>query len=744
MILTCVVTVACNSVVLVYLEDYDGYSPKTQVYNPDEPLPTPKRDGYVFGGWYTDSELTKLFAEGTKMESNFHLYAKWTPKSNDNVTDSSIEITFVYCDGVTANKVVKGTAGLPFSSVLSSVSTPSRKDYRFDGWWTAETGGEQMLSSTLLTKSIPVYAHWTYTGGSQGGGGDDTPHTTHDFGDSYFMYVKCSNATCDVYGRNEGSRNYDNMFNFTTAKGNEAKSSLTKCQNYLKSGGNVDGFLSLHEELEQELNYVDEQYYWASLYGNVNENFNYYSIDQVYNDLFEGFCKLCEAIDETYGEDFWNKYDGDKEDCLELARLYGDNSNSSEADGILSQYETEMKYNNPNMTTINNLYGQFVAVNNNVAKAAGYNNYMDYAYEAIYNREYKPSQVASMRQYIKQYIAPLLTAIANKMDGMQKYDSKYGYYYEFEKEVDEEFYSALIEASMFESTTSSYYKASQTGTNLIGEYFTYLSSKTAGKKEINFYSAVNDLFKNGNYFTGTGEGAYTMWIPYTAQMPVVYFEASTDYDYGYDTAFTFVHEFGHYYENIYNGGLELSYDHDETHSQGDEMLFLAWLRNNLPTGVSDGFTAVELDQLFDMLSNIVMSYAVDELEQAAYTGTYNGREITGNYGDLFNEILSYYIPDLVQDGWLNTDYWAYVVFDSAAYYISYSVSALPAVELYAVACTQGLNTARDMYFKLFTFSEDQQVMEDYSYINVLNYCGLGNPFEQDLYKVIADFVGKLY
>ncbi|MCH5152867.1 MAG: InlB B-repeat-containing protein [Clostridiales bacterium] len=80
MILTCIAMVACQSTVLVYLENYDGKMTKTIVYDPSNPLPIPEREGYVFGGWYTDRDLTTPFVNGTKMDSNFHVYAKWTAK----------------------------------------------------------------------------------------------------------------------------------------------------------------------------------------------------------------------------------------------------------------------------------------------------------------------------------------------------------------------------------------------------------------------------------------------------------------------------------------------------------------------------------------------------------------------------------------------------------------------------------------------------------------------------------------
>lgn len=44
-----------------------------EILMPDEPT----KDGYVFGGWYTDSGLTEAYEGTTMPANNFTLYAKW-------------------------------------------------------------------------------------------------------------------------------------------------------------------------------------------------------------------------------------------------------------------------------------------------------------------------------------------------------------------------------------------------------------------------------------------------------------------------------------------------------------------------------------------------------------------------------------------------------------------------------------------------------------------------------------------
>ncbi len=51
-------------------------------------------------------------------------------------------------------------------SKLDSLPTPTRSgSYRFDGWYTAATGGTEVTTDTVFASDSTIYAHWTYTGG---------------------------------------------------------------------------------------------------------------------------------------------------------------------------------------------------------------------------------------------------------------------------------------------------------------------------------------------------------------------------------------------------------------------------------------------------------------------------------------------------------------------------------------------------------------------------------------------------
>ena len=48
--------------------------------------------------------------------------------------------------------------------------------YSFDGWYTEKNGGTKITTATLFDKDTTVYAHWTYTGSTGGGGGGVTTY----------------------------------------------------------------------------------------------------------------------------------------------------------------------------------------------------------------------------------------------------------------------------------------------------------------------------------------------------------------------------------------------------------------------------------------------------------------------------------------------------------------------------------------------------------------------------------------
>ena len=95
-------------------------------------------------------------------------------------THTYVEITEPTCVAFDANGGVVNPTGAitDIFGRLTSLPTPTRSgSYRFDGWYTAAEGGTRVTTETEFTEDATIYAHWSYNGGSVGGGGGITRYT---------------------------------------------------------------------------------------------------------------------------------------------------------------------------------------------------------------------------------------------------------------------------------------------------------------------------------------------------------------------------------------------------------------------------------------------------------------------------------------------------------------------------------------------------------------------------------------
>ena len=77
------------------------------------------------------------------------------------------------------NALSPGTLTTGPDGKLSVLSIPTRSgSYRFDGWYTAASGGTQVTTSTVFSVNTTIYAHWTYTGSDDNGGGSSSGGST--------------------------------------------------------------------------------------------------------------------------------------------------------------------------------------------------------------------------------------------------------------------------------------------------------------------------------------------------------------------------------------------------------------------------------------------------------------------------------------------------------------------------------------------------------------------------------------
>lgn len=130
----------CDSIMVYYGETYGV-------------LPKPTRAGYDFEGWHLIHIDGPVIHDNDEVTTNsdHSLQAGWNAK---NYT-----ITF----NANGGKVDAAPVTVTFDSAIGTLPTPTRPNYKFDGWYTAATGGNKYTSNIKynIADNTTFYAHWT-------------------------------------------------------------------------------------------------------------------------------------------------------------------------------------------------------------------------------------------------------------------------------------------------------------------------------------------------------------------------------------------------------------------------------------------------------------------------------------------------------------------------------------------------------------------------------------------------------
>ena len=138
-------------------ENVDGVensNPATYTYGTAVTLADLIRDGYTFGGWFTDSS----YSDGSKVSEitatdieDKIFYAKWTAN------------TYTVAFNATGGTVDTGSKAVTYDGTYDGLPMPTLKGHTFKGWYTDVDGGEQVTASTKvqITADQTLYARWT-------------------------------------------------------------------------------------------------------------------------------------------------------------------------------------------------------------------------------------------------------------------------------------------------------------------------------------------------------------------------------------------------------------------------------------------------------------------------------------------------------------------------------------------------------------------------------------------------------
>lgn len=122
-------------------------------------LPQPARVGYEFAGWYTaETNGTEVKADTVVNSTENHtLYAHWDAKE--------VTVTFNAMGGSVTNSTKEVTVGQTYGTLPTPThgSGDDHAGQTFRGWYTAEFGGTEVKSTTVVPATdggITLYAHW--------------------------------------------------------------------------------------------------------------------------------------------------------------------------------------------------------------------------------------------------------------------------------------------------------------------------------------------------------------------------------------------------------------------------------------------------------------------------------------------------------------------------------------------------------------------------------------------------------
>jgi len=114
-------------------------------------LPAPTRADHEFDGWYMDVVgVREKVTETYVYREDVTLYAHWVYNSVHHT------ITFDANGGTVDPPTEETDAG----GILQDLPIPERDGYAFNGWYTAESGGNEVTTNTVFNGVATVYAQW--------------------------------------------------------------------------------------------------------------------------------------------------------------------------------------------------------------------------------------------------------------------------------------------------------------------------------------------------------------------------------------------------------------------------------------------------------------------------------------------------------------------------------------------------------------------------------------------------------
>ena len=342
------------------------------------------------------------------------------------------------------------------------------------------------------------------------------------------------------------------------------------------------------------------------------------------------------------------------------------------------------------------IYALLVTNNNKIAKLSGYDNYYDYATKKVYGRDYGRADIEKFSSLIREYYLPNFDTVNNNW--MKRYQS-------LSPMPQNCMYDYLFEP--FDQLDKNYLQG-------------YIESFDGSMRE-----GLEHMFENRNViFTNSANSHPSAFQTYLHEIDTPFCLFGSEGQ----TTDTLVHEMGHYYAALHNPNIS-SIDLAETQSQGNEMLLLDYLGDNM---LNSAYKTVRGYKLYVYMAETIVCVIIDEFEREVYSL----ESVEGYTSKDFDAIMAkvcekYGGQAFIEENITDMDYyWRLVATNNPLYYISYAVSMTEALNI-LTAVEQNTDTGREIYRKLI-----EDVEDDTTFLEAMEMVGLSSPFEKETYEQI--------
>ena len=406
---------------------------------------------------------------------------------------------------------------------------------------------------------------------------------------------------------------------------------------------------------------------------------------------------------ESLGELYWDAYYDDYTYTYKDVELTAEEAQQYYSYGLIpaDDYAVIMtSIERDRNAAMGEVFMQVLDLNTKLAKAQGYSNYAEYAYEVEYARDYSASDILAFADAVKQYIVPLS-------------DDIYSLYIHDIYELDEYGYMNV-------------YLGDYTGRGTLDAIRPYIGNMSSELLESWDYMVNHGLYDITARDTKEDSGFTTIIPSYGAPF---FFNRPSEFLVDF---LTVLHEFGHYNNFYYhpsgwNDG-RASYDVSEVHSQGMELLFSKYYKN---------LFGKNADLVQDLLMGRLLGDAIvygamcGELElYASSTPDVTLEMVNRKYRELSEEYGFTEPDDPATElyDWIETPHLTV----SPMYYISYATSAAGAFTFWLEAKTDGYDAAVDHYLRFVSQSVYSPFLEQFE------SAGMENPLSPEYIRDLAE------